>query len=89
MPDHTRKDGAKTVAVEYFAIFRERRGCSSETVTTHAATAAGLYAELAGSYAFPASRDHIRVAINQEFKAWDTVLANDDTVVFIPPVAGG
>jgi molybdopterin converting factor small subunit len=31
----------------------------------------------------------LKVAINDEFAAWDTQLASGDTIVFIPPVAGG
>jgi molybdopterin converting factor small subunit len=31
----------------------------------------------------------LKVAVNDEFRDWDAVLADGDRVVFIPPVAGG
>jgi molybdopterin converting factor small subunit len=31
----------------------------------------------------------LRVAVNAEFGDWSQPLAHGDTVVFIPPVAGG
>jgi len=31
----------------------------------------------------------LKVAVNEEFAAWDRPLADGDRVVFIPPVAGG
>ena len=31
----------------------------------------------------------LRVAVNQAYAAWDTVVGEGDTVAFIPPVAGG
>jgi molybdopterin synthase sulfur carrier subunit len=31
----------------------------------------------------------LKVAVNEEFAAWDQPLAGGDRVVFIPPVAGG
>jgi molybdopterin converting factor small subunit len=31
----------------------------------------------------------LKVAVNDEFRDWDTPLAAGDRVVFIPPVAGG
>jgi molybdopterin converting factor small subunit len=31
----------------------------------------------------------MKVAINDEFSEWNSELADGDSVVFIPPVAGG
>ena len=76
------------VRVEFFAVLRERAGTDSEHVETGAGTAAELFAELAGRYAFP-EIGSMKVAINQEFADWNSCLADGDSVVFIPPVAGG
>jgi len=76
------------VRIEYFAILREHVGKSSEEVQTDAGTAGGLFDELAERYAFP-QMSHMKVAINEEFGEWDTVLAEGDSIAFIPPVAGG
>ena len=37
----------RTIKVQYFAVLREKRGVSEETVRTTAATALALYTELA------------------------------------------
>lgn len=78
----------KTVRIEYFAALREHTGVSSEEVATDAQTVDQLYAELDGRHAFPAV-GQLKVAINDEFGDWQTGLADGDSVVFIPPVAGG
>jgi molybdopterin converting factor subunit 1 len=77
------------VRLEYFALLREQRGVGAETLQTGAATAADLYRELASTYGFTLGVERVRVAINNEFASWDRPLAANDTVVFIPPVAGG
>jgi len=80
---------SKQVRIQYFALLREARGLGQETLTTTATTARELYQELQTKYRFKISDDLLRVAINNEFTDWDTILKSDDTVVFIPPVAGG
>jgi molybdopterin converting factor small subunit len=76
------------VQIEYFAILREHVGKNVEEVRTAAVTAAGLFDELAERYDFP-RMSHMKVAINDEFGDWDSALAEGDSIVFIPPVAGG
>ncbi len=83
------KNFKKTVHVQYFAILRENRGLSSESITTLAETPLELYQELKSKYDFHLSRDRMKVAINDEFRDWTVKLHSEDTVVFIPPVAGG
>ena len=79
----------RTVTVQYFALLREQAGCSAETVRRTARTPAELYAELASRHPFTLPKDMLKVAINAEFGDWMQPLADGDTVVFIPPVAGG
>jgi molybdopterin converting factor subunit 1 len=76
------------IRVGYFAILREHTGRASEQVDTEARTAADLFRELDTRYRFPQLAS-LRVAVNDEFREWDTGLADGDSVVFIPPVAGG
>ena len=75
----------KRLTVQYYAVFREQRGLHEETLDTDAHTAADLYRELGLSL----SPDLVRVSINLQFKPLDSPLTTGDTVVFIPPVAGG
>lgn len=76
------------VRIEYFAILREQTGKNAEEVQTAVSTAGELFDEIADRYEFP-QLNRMKVAINEEFGEWDTVLADGDSVVFIPPVAGG
>jgi molybdopterin converting factor subunit 1 len=77
-----------TIRVGYFAILREHTGRASEEVETDARTAADLFRELDERHRFPRLAS-LRVAVNDELRDWDTALADGDSVVFIPPVAGG
>ncbi len=75
--------------IHYYALFREQAGRSEESLDTAASTPAELYRELQARYPFHLAREQLKVAINTEFADWHAPLANGDTVVFIPPVAGG
>ncbi len=77
------------VRLEYFALLREQRGVAAESIETGAATARDLYRELAAAHGFTLGVERVKVAINNEFASWDRALAANDSVVFIPPVAGG
>ncbi len=79
----------KTIRVQYFAILREQRGLSEESVRTASATAAALYEELRLRHGFSLPGDRVRAAINGDFVPAGAGLGEGDTVVFIPPVAGG
>jgi len=80
---------AKTVRIQYYAILREQAGRSEETLDTSAGTPAELYAELQQRHPFQLTSAQLKVALNSEFTDWQTPLKHGDTVVFIPPVAGG
>ena len=75
--------------LRYFASLREEAGRAAESVETTAATPATLYAELAARHGFRLTQAQLQVAVNSAFADWDRALADDDEVVFIPPVAGG
>ncbi len=77
------------LTVSYFAWLREHAGASEETLQSTAATPAELWGELEERYAFGADPSRLRVAVNDEFAAWDTALREGDRIVFIPPVSGG
>ena len=78
----------RKLRIEYFAILRERAGIDSEEVDTDASTPAELFDELSRRYTFPDS-GQLKVAVNDEFSDWNASLDDGDSVVFIPPVAGG
>ena len=76
------------IRLEYFAILRERTGCEGEDIATSAETVAELFGEISQRYQFP-EMARMKVAINDEFADWSARLSEGDSVVFIPPVAGG
>lgn len=76
------------IHVEYFAILREHVGRNGEDLQTTATTARALFDELDARYEFPPVT-RMKVAINDEFSDWNAMLSDGDSVVFIPPVAGG
>lgn len=79
----------KTIHILYYALLREERGLSKETLETSVATVQELYEKLKKEYAFKLGTDILKVAVNNQFVDWQTKLNSGDTVVFIPPVAGG
>lgn len=77
------------IRLRYFALLRDQAGCGGETLDTTATDTGALYDELAARHGFTLTRSQLRVAVNAEFADWCRSLADDDEVVFIPPVAGG
>jgi molybdopterin-guanine dinucleotide biosynthesis protein A len=79
----------KHIKVQYYALLREQAGRSDESIVTAAHTPRDLYNELKSKYPFSLAPEMLRVAVNAEFGEWSQRLADGDSVVFIPPVAGG
>jgi len=79
----------RRVQVRYFAVLREQAGCSDEALETTARTPEELYEELRARRGLLLAPQFLRVAVNDEFSDWRHTLADGDTVVFLPPVAGG
>jgi molybdopterin-guanine dinucleotide biosynthesis protein A len=79
----------KHIKVQYYALLREQAGRSDEALVTVARTPRELYEELKARHPFSLAPEMLRVAVNAEFGEWTQALADGDSVVFIPPVAGG
>jgi molybdopterin-guanine dinucleotide biosynthesis protein A len=79
----------KHIKVQYYALLREQAGRSDESLVTGARTPRELYEELKTRHPFSLAPQMLRVAVNAEFGDWSQTLADGDSVVFIPPVAGG
>ncbi len=80
---------ARRLTVQYYALLREQAGRREESLESAAATPRELYRELRARYPFTLDPEVLRVAVNAEFADWSRPLREGDTVVFIPPVAGG
>ncbi len=83
------KAEVKTLRIEYFAVLREQAGRREEILDTAASTAGELYEQVRARYGFRLAPAQLKVAVNTEFSNWDARLEHGDSVVFIPPVAGG
>lgn len=77
------------IRISYFAALREERGLSEEVIVSEAKTARTLFFELKKMHSFQLSELEVRVAINSKIASWDTPLNEGDSILFIPPVAGG
>jgi molybdenum cofactor guanylyltransferase len=83
------RPAAQQINIQYYALLREQAGRSSETLVTTAGTPRELYEQLKERYPFSLAPEMLRVAVNSEFSDWEQRLNAGDSVVFIPPVAGG
>ncbi len=79
----------RQLQVRYYALLREQAGRSAETVTSRARDARELFEELRAARGLTMRPEQLRVAVNEEFADWERPLEAGDTVVFLPPVAGG
>lgn len=77
------------INVNYYAMFREAAGRSEEVFDATSSNAVELFDALKSKYNFSMCRSHVRLAVNDTFVDWDAPLNEGDSVVFIPPVAGG
>jgi molybdopterin synthase sulfur carrier subunit len=77
------------VNIIYFASLRDQSQKSTEHIETDARTAQQLFEELNMKYSFKVTQENLRVAINENYCDFSTSLSQNDTIVFIPPVAGG
>lgn len=79
----------KQIKIQYFAVFREQSGLGEESIQTSSVTVGDLYTELGLKHHFSLPASIVRASINLEFRPLGFELQDGDTVVFIPPVAGG
>ena len=77
------------VKIKYFAAMREATGKSSETMETQAITPLELLNDINDKYQLNFDEHNLKVAINEEYVSFTNSLSELDTIVFIPPVAGG
>jgi molybdopterin converting factor subunit 1 len=79
------------VRVLFFGRLRELSGISDEPATVPAgATLADLFSIYATRFPQLAEFGNSLVASrNQEFAAWNTLIAAGDEIAFLPPVSGG
>ena len=79
------------IVVRFFALYRERAGCSNATVELpKGATVTDLTDEVRRRFpGLAPPQVKIVVAVNADYAEYDTVLQPGDDVCLIPPVSGG
>lgn len=75
--------------LHYYAVLREKAKTSEEIFESQATSPLAIYEEVKRKYGFHLSAKQIRFAVNDEFVSEDYQLKESDSLVFIPPVAGG
>ena len=73
----------------YFGLLAERRGLSEEHLQHPAATPIELYSSLNAAHRLGLSSEDFRVAVNDEFVAWNHPLQDGDRIALLPPMSGG
>lgn len=79
----------KMLTIRYFAMFREHAGTGEEFLSLDAETAADVFTATIDRHGSKEPLAHCKVAINDEMADWDTRVADGDTILLFPPVAGG
>lgn len=77
------------LTVCYFGLLAERRGLAEEKITSSSPTPESLYQDLDARHRLGLAISDFRVAVNDEFVAWDHPLRDSDTVALLPPMSGG
>ena len=75
----------KMVQIRYFASLREQAGIPREQLETAVVTLGELYDELRHRYDFSLSRDAVKVAVDEEYRSMDYVIAGGEEAVVIHP----
>jgi molybdopterin-guanine dinucleotide biosynthesis protein A len=81
--------GEKQIHIGWFGALAEERGHREETVITFAQTAGTFLEEFVSHNKLTGLRDHVRIAVNDEFAQPDHPLRTGDKVVFLRPFSGG
>jgi molybdopterin converting factor subunit 1 len=79
----------KRIKIRYFALLREKAKKAEEELDCALENYHELYEELSLRYEFNLPVEMIQLAVNDEFQNPATPIRQGDSVVFIPPVAGG
>ncbi|MEM6639058.1 MAG: MoaD/ThiS family protein [Pseudomonadota bacterium] len=77
------------VHVAFFAILREQTGAGELTIQTSTDNVGALFDELRQRYPALQRFSTMKFAINDRLVQADAPIAQDDRVLFFPPVAGG
>ena len=86
-----RVSGNLRISVLFFGRVREFTGFSADALEVpEGTTLSSLFDRYATRFPqLAAFRASLVASCNEEFAPWDTRLADNDTIAFLPPVSGG
>jgi molybdopterin converting factor subunit 1 len=79
----------KKLQILFFGKLKENWGTSQLTIETDCNEIESLYTELLKSSIEIPHKASIKVAINDEFVNWNSIINDNDTIAFLPPASGG
>jgi len=79
----------KNIEILFFGKLKETWNTSNITLETTSHDIESLYLELLKQVSEVPHKQSIKVAINDEFVDWDTLINDKDTIAFLPPASGG
>ncbi len=79
----------KNIKILFFGKLKDTWKTSSINTQTQCNTIEELYQELLDSAQDIPHKSSIKVAINDEFTDWGTLIKEGDVIAFLPPASGG
>jgi molybdopterin converting factor subunit 1 len=79
----------KNINILFFGKLKETWNTSKLSLATASDDIESLYIELLKLVSEIPHKQSIKVAINDEFVNWNTIINDNDTVAFLPPASGG
>jgi molybdopterin converting factor subunit 1 len=79
----------KNINILFFGKLKETWNTSKLSLATASHDIESLYLELLKLVSETPHKQSIKVAINDEFVNWNTIINDNDTVAFLPPASGG
>lgn len=79
----------KKIEVLFFGKLKETWNTNKLSIQSNSIDINSLYQELLTQVTEVPHKESIKVAINDEFVGWDSIINDHDTIAFLPPASGG
>jgi len=79
----------KKFEILFFGKLKETWNTNKLVIESNCTDIESLYEELLTQVTDIPHKESIKVAINDEFVEWNSVISDQDTIAFLPPASGG
>lgn len=79
----------KTIEILFFGKLKETWNTNRLEIVTNSNDIETLYTEILNKTTEKPHKESIKVAINDEFVGWQTLINDGDCIAFLPPASGG